>query len=50
MDEFPLARVLSAGEMVRAEEIDRQVPDGRIVTVLVTATPIPRLSSTASMS
>ncbi len=39
LDEFPLARVLSAGEMVRAEEIVLQVPDGRSVTVLVNATP-----------
>ena len=40
LDEFPLARVLSAGETVQAEEIVLQVPDGRSVTALVNATPI----------
>ena len=40
LDEFPLALVLSAGETVRAEEVVLEVPDGRSVTVLVSATPI----------
>ena len=38
--EFPLAEALSTGEIVRAEEIVMQVPDGRSVTTLVNATPI----------
>ena len=38
--EFPLARVLSATETVRAEEIVLAVPDGRSVSVLINATPI----------
>ena len=38
--EFPLARALSTGETVRAEEIVLQVPDGRRVTTLINATPI----------
>ena len=38
--EFPLARALSAGETVRAEEIVIQVPDGRRVTAIVNSTPI----------
>ena len=41
LKEFPMARALSAGETVRAEEIVMQVPDGRSVTTLVNATPIP---------
>ena len=40
LDEFPLARVLSSGETVRAEEVELSVPDGRSVTNLVNATPI----------
>ena len=40
LQEFPLARVLSSGETVRAEEIVMGVPDGRRVTVLLNATPI----------
>ena len=40
LDEFPLEEVFSAGEMVRAEELVLQVPDGRSVTVLVNATPV----------
>ena len=40
LDEFPLAKALSTGETVRAEEIVVQVPDGRSVTTLVNATPI----------
>ena len=38
--EFPLAQALSTGEIVRAEEIVIQVPDGRSVTTVVNATPI----------
>ena len=38
--EFPLAQALSTGEIVRAEEIVMQIPDGRSVTTLVNATPI----------
>ena len=38
--EFPLARGLSTGETVRAEEIVLQAPDGRRVTTLINATPI----------
>ena len=38
--EFPLAQALGTGEMVRAEEIVLQAPDGRSVTALVNATPI----------
>ena len=40
LGEFPLARELSRGETVRAEEIVLSVPDGRSVTTLVNATPI----------
>ena len=35
-----MAEALSAGEMVRAEEVVFHVPDGRSVTVLINATPI----------
>ena len=38
--ERPLARVLDYGEVVRAEEILFDLPDGRKVTTLVNATPI----------
>ncbi|MCY3789019.1 MAG: ATP-binding protein [Gemmatimonadetes bacterium] len=38
--EFPLAQALSTGEIVRAEEIAIQIPDGRSVTTVVNATPI----------
>ncbi|MDE2945434.1 MAG: GAF domain-containing protein [Gemmatimonadota bacterium] len=38
--EFPLARQLSDGETVRAEEMTLSVPDGRSVTTLVNVTPI----------
>ena len=38
--ERPLARVLDYGEVVRAEEILFDLPDGRRVTTLVNATPI----------
>ena len=39
-DERPLARALDRGEVVRAEEILFDLPDGRTVTTLVNATPI----------
>lgn len=39
--EFTLADALGLGETVRAEEIVLRVPDGRQVTILVNATPIP---------
>ena len=39
--DFPLARALSSGETVRAEEIVIAVPDGRRVNAIVNATPIP---------
>ncbi len=38
--EYPLARALSAVEMVRAEEIVIAVPDGRRVSAIVNSTPI----------
>ncbi|MCY3639174.1 MAG: ATP-binding protein [Chloroflexi bacterium] len=38
--ELPLAQALTAGETVRAEEIELRVPDGRSVSVLLNATPI----------
>ena len=41
LSEFPMAQALSSGETVLAEEIALHVPDGRRVTVLVNATPIP---------
>ncbi len=40
LQEFPLARVLSDTETVRAEEIVMGVPDGRSISVLLNATPI----------
>ena len=40
-EEFPLAQTLVTGETVRAEEIVLKAPDGRSVTALVNATPIP---------
>ena len=40
LDEFPLARLLSGAETVRAEEMVLEVPDGRRVRTLVNATPI----------
>ena len=40
LDEFPIAQALSTGEIIRAEEIVMQIPDGRSVTTLVNATPI----------
>ena len=41
LEEFSLVEALSAGETVRAEELVLRVPDGRSVTVLLNATPIP---------
>ena len=41
LDAFPLAEALRGGETVRVEEIEISVPDGRSVTALVNATPIP---------
>ena len=38
--ELSLARLFSAGEAVRAEEIELSIPGGRSVTALVTTTPI----------
>ena len=40
LEEYPLARFLSDAEVVRAEEILIEVPDGRKVTTLINATPI----------
>ena len=40
LSEFPIARALSSGETVRAEEIVMRVPDGRSVRTLINATPI----------
>ncbi len=39
-DDRPLARALGRGEVVRAEEILLNRPDGRTLTILVNATPI----------
>ena len=38
--EFPMKRVISGAEPVRAEQVVLSVPDGRSVTLLVNATPI----------
>ena len=40
LENLAVARALSAGETVRAEEVVLQVPDGRRVAVLMNATPI----------
>ena len=40
LDEVPLAELLRVAETVRAEDVVIGVPDGRSVTVLVSATPI----------
>ena len=40
LSELPLARLMSAGETVRAEEITLIAPDGRTVSTLLNATPI----------
>ena len=39
--ELSLAQALSSGETIRAEEIVIQVPDGRSITTIINATPIP---------
>ncbi len=44
LGEFSLVELLSAGEVIRAEEIVLRIPDGRSVTTLLNATPI-RLES-----
>ena len=41
LQQFSLPDALSTGETVRAEEILLRVPDGRCVSVLLNATPIP---------
>ena len=41
LEEVSLAEALSTGETVRSEQIVMQVPDGRSVTTLINATPIP---------
>ncbi len=41
LKELPLANYLSTADHVRAEEFVLSVPDGRHVTILVSATPIP---------
>ena len=38
--DFPMSKLLSAGETVRAEEMVFRVPDGRSIRVLINATPI----------
>ena len=38
--EFPIAELLGIGEVIRAEEIELRVPDGRSVSALLNATPI----------
>ena len=40
LEEFPLRKVLSTVETVRAEQIVLQVPDGRSVTVVLNVSPI----------
>lgn len=39
--EFPLAQLFSTGEWVRTEEVVLQVSNGRQLTTLVNATPVP---------
>ena len=41
LPKYPIAQALGSGETVRAEEIVLSTPDGRSVTTLVNATPIP---------
>ena len=48
LKEFPLARYLSTADRVRAEEVVLSVPDGRHVTILVSATPIPSADDTVA--
>ena len=40
LGQFPIAQLLSSGEMVRAEEIVLEMPDGRSVSALMNCTPI----------
>ena len=40
LQKLPIAEALSAGETIRAEEVVIKVPDGRMVTALINATPI----------
>ena len=40
LEEYPLARFLGDAEVVRAEEIIIEVPDGRKITTIINATPI----------
>ena len=40
LEEYPLARFLGKAEVVRAEEIIIEVPDGRKITTIINATPI----------
>ena len=40
LKDYPMARALSSGETVRAEEIVIQVPDGRQVNTIINSTPI----------
>ena len=40
LEEFPMSQVLSTAEMVRAEEIVLETPDGRSVNALMNSTPI----------
>ena len=41
LEQFPLSQAMQTGETVRSEEITVEMPDGRSVTTLVNATPIP---------
>ena len=38
--EYPLAQVLSTGEIVRTEEVVLQAPNGLSVSILINSTPI----------
>ena len=40
LPDLSMAQVMSSGEMLQAEEVILEVPDGRSVTVLVNATPV----------
>ena len=48
LDRLPLARELISAESVRAEEIVLSVPDGRSLTTLLNATPIPAEDGTVA--
>ena len=41
LEELPMAQDFSAGKTVRAEEVVLKAPDGRSISVLMNATPIP---------